>query len=715
MKRRELFQSALLCAISGTAARPQEASDRSTFPGTQFRPYFRCLPDYLSGLAAAAARQRAEALARLTSPAAIGERQAWARKTLWNLIGGKPDDSPLGARVTGSFERSNYRVDRVLYESRPKMFVSANLYIPQAGRGPFPAVLFQSGHYWEGKAYTSYQRFCQGLAQLGFVVLAFDPMGQGERINYPDSSGLKSRLPDPDSEHTTPGKQLLLVGETATRFQLWDAIRSLDYLVSLPVVDAKRVASVGHSGGGTLTMLLAAADERLSAAAVCMGNAENVAAAPFLPPGAVDDAEQNFVDSGPVGFDRWDLFYPFAPKPMLILPSDRDFLATYSSQYIRNGWEEYQKLKAIYQRLSHPERLSWADTPLPHALAYDSRLLFYNWFTRWLKPGAPAVTAEPPVSPEPEQTLWATESGSVVRSLGSETPFSLLQARKTRSEPARIESLLKLSSLPAKATARRIGETRCRNIRVEVLEVASAPEVSVPAFLLVPDKTARDKPVLLVLDDSESTRLWFHPEVDQVLPEDSPIICAADIRGVGVSTPEFSPGMAGYAAWHQQEENFAWGSLILGKPLAGQRAVDILALVAALRRYPVTAGRPVYLAAAGKLTVPALFAAAIEPKIERLYLAGGLVSFQNLMETEIYDHPFANFVPNLLKHTDLPAIASSLAPRRLIMAGTVDGAGERVPAGKLQGIYAAAHASGTLSILESPGWTAEELISRLSA
>ena len=347
MTRRELFRFALLSGAPSIVLKSQAAPARMAFPGTRFRRYSRCLPDYLSELAAEAFHRREAALGRMTSTASIGARQLWVRQTLWNLIGGEPEKTPLNARVTGEFDRSAYRMQKVIYESRPNLFVPANLYVPKRGEGPFPAVIFQSGHYWEGKAYPSYQRCCQGLVQLGFVVLAFEPMGQGERINYPDASGLHSRLSDPDSEHTMPGKQLLLFGDTTTQFQLWDAIRSLDYLTSLPMVDPKRVASVGHSGGGTLTMLLAAGDERLAAAAVCMGNTENVAALPFRPPGSTDDAEQDFVDSGPAGFDRWDLFHAFAPKPMLIWPSDRDFLATYSSEYIRNGWDEYQKLRAV--------------------------------------------------------------------------------------------------------------------------------------------------------------------------------------------------------------------------------------------------------------------------------------------------------------------------------------------------------------------------------
>jgi dienelactone hydrolase len=713
MTRRELFRAALLSGVSTAALKSQVTRRNPAFPGTKFRPYSRCLPDHLSNLAAEAVRRRNAELAKLTSPASIHARQKWARETLWNLIGGLEEKTPLNPRVVGTIDRDNYRIEKVVYESQPNLFVPANLYIPKQGSGPYPAVLFQSGHYWEGKAYPSYQRCCQGLVQLGFVVLAFEPMGQGERINYLDSSGKHSRLQSPDAEHTVPGKQLILFGDSTTRLQLWDAVRSLDYLASLPIVDAKRMASVGHSGGATLTMLLAAGDERLAAAAVCMGNTENVAALPFHPPGATDDAEQDFVYSGPAGFDRWDLFYPFAPKPMLIWPSDRDFLATYSSEYIRNGWEEYQKLKRVYEQLDHADHLGWADTPLPHALAYDSRLLIYSWFTRWLKDETHRVEQEPPVKPEPVSDLWATEGGSVIRSLNSTTPFHLIKSRKVSRTPASLESLLKVKRPSADTRATTIGQVESRTVRVEILEVPSAPGVWLPAFLMVPDQTPKNKPTLLVLEEESSDRLWFNPEVDLVLPEAGPIVCSADVRGVGTLVPEFSPGQAGYAAWHQQEENYAWGSLILGEPLVGQRVTDILALTAALRQHPRTAGRPLHIAAQGKLTVPALFAAAIDPDIKGLFLAEGLVSFQNVTETEVYTHPFANFIPNLLTHTDLPEIVASMSPRRVTLAGPVDASGASMSLDSARNIYAASQSSGHLTIRSKTEWSTEALLSYL--
>jgi dienelactone hydrolase len=703
MTRRELFSSFLFTGAAGTLTLPGRAAGQAPFPGTPFHAYSRCLPDYLRGLAKKAVEKRDAELAKLVTPQAVDARQKWVRETLWKLIGGMPERTPLNARTTGSFEREHYKVDKVVYESRPGLFVSANLYIPKQGGGPFPAVLFQNGHTDDGKHHPNYQRCCQGLVQLGFVVLTFDPIGEGERIQYPDSSGTRTRLEDSDSEHTVPGKQMLLFGDTATRFQLWDAIRSLDYLISLPIVDPKRVGTTGHSGGGTLTMLLSGADQRLAAAAVCMGNTENLAAIPFLSPGSTDDAEQDLVDSGPVGFDRWDLFYSFAPRPMLIWPSDRDFYATYSSEYIKNGWQEFQKLRKTYVTLNHADRLKWADTPLPHSLAYDSRLLVYNWFTRWLKGSAEPVGEEPPVNPEAFAVLRATESGNVGRSLHSETAFTLNKARQVQRTPASLDSLLRVSH--ARSTSKIIARPPSPQVTIEVLEVQSDPAVWLPAWLLTAKDTAPDKPVLLVLDALASERLWFQPDAE--VPPGGPVICAADIRGVGALLPEFSPGQPGYAAGHRQEENYAWGSVILGKPLVGQRVTDILAIVTALRAHPATAHRRILVAASGKLTVPALFAAALDQRIDGLYLSGGLTCFRDVVDSEIYNHTFANFVPGLLNHTDLPEVAASIAPRRIVLAGAVNARGSTAKVDDVHQLYPGGHV-----VIESEEkWTVEKLVS----
>jgi len=707
LSRRAWIRAAAGFPLLAAAAEPQ-------FPGVAYRNYSRCLPDYLRGLAAAAYARRSAALARLVSAEAVRQRQQWVRKTLIGLIGGLPDRTPLNAQVTGSFEREGYRLEKVVYESRPKFYVTANLYIPATGRAPYPGVLFQLGHSWNGKAWDSYQRACQGLARLGFLVLAFDPMGQGERIYYPDSSGLHSRLPDgPDDEHTHPGRQMLLAGWTCTQLQLWDAARSLDYLASHPQVDSTKLASTGQSGGATLTMLLSAVDDRLATAAIFSGNTENVACPDFLPPGSTDDAEQDLVGAGPLGFDRWDLFYPFAPKPMLISISDKDSFGTYSPNYVKDSWREYQRLSSAYRILGAESMLRFADTPLPHGLSYDSRVELYNWMLRHLKHNSQPIQEEPNTALEADADLWATKSGNVLRSLGGATPFLLNKQRveglRRAAKPAPLEELLWLEQprVPARAASLRKVNS-LGGVQVEALDIASAPGVNLPAWLFRP-KQDRDKPVLLLLDPSGRNAAWKEGELCQQLALAGIVVCAVDVRGIGDLRPEFSPGAPGYERPHQSEEDYAWSSLILGRTLISQRVTDVLAATRGLGSLAGLSGRKVAIAALGSMTIPALLAGAVDRTIDRVYLAGGLSSYRNIIETESYRHSLADFIPGILVHTDLPEIAAAFAPRRVVIAGAVNAAGMSHTVEEARGIFATALGREGFEIRRGADWGARTL------
>lgn len=678
------------------------------FSGVAYRNYPRCLPDYLRGIAAESYSKRERALAALTSAAAIRRRQQWARKTLLELIGPLPEKTDLNPKVTGSFERDGYRVEKIVYESRPKLHIPANLYIPTSGKGPFPAVLFQLGHSLNGKAYHSYQLAVQGLAKLGFLVLAFDPMGQGERVYYPDSGGLVSRFGDADAEHTVPGRQMLLAGTTCTQFQLWDAIRSLDYLASHPLADKTRLASTGQSGGATLTMLLCAVDDRLRSAAVFSGNTENVACRNFLPPGSTDDAEQDFVGSGPLGFDRWDLFYPFAPKPLLISISAKDYFGTYSPNYIANGWEEYQKLAAVYGAMGAAKNIEWTDSPLPHGLSYDSRLQMYNWFLRHLADSNKRIEQEPGVKAEEDATLYVSSSGNMVRSFGGETPFSLTKqraadiSREPKATP--IEELIRLER-PARVRPRVLRQVPSSGgVTIAAVDFGVSPRLGIPAWLFRPKDESADKPILLVLTPHGRNSAWREDQLFPSLSRQGALLCAADVRGIGDLTQEFSAGNPGYMRPHQSEEDFAWSSLILGRPLVGQRVADILAVVQGLPSIKGLAGRKIVVAALGSMTVPALFAASLEPRITKVYLAGGLSSYRGIVEAEDYRHSLADFVPNVLSCTDLPQIVAQLAPRPIVIAGPLDGAGYPLSSTAARDVYRQALASGHLQLRETADW-----------
>jgi len=702
MTRRQLLS---LPAATALGRLPIPA--QSDFPGVLYREYARCLPDFLRGLAAEAYQARNLEIAKLISPDTIRQRQQWARETFWQVAGGMPRRTPLNTRTLGAFERPGYRVEKLVYESVPNFHISANLYIPAgaAAKPPFPGVLFQMGHSPNGKAAGTYQRCCQGLVRLGYLVLAFDPMGQGERIYYLDASGRHTRTDSADGEHTMAGRQMLLLGDTATRLQVWDAVRSLDVLAAHPLVDPKRLGSAGQSGGGTLTMLLMAVDDRLAAAVVCSGNTENFACGGFNPPGSTDDAEQNLLGSAPLHFDRWDLLYPFAPKPLLITVSDRDFFGTYSPEYIRNGWEEFRKLRAVYTRLDAADRLAWDDTPLPHGLSYDSRVRLYNWFGRWLQGSATPVTEEPDVQPEADETLWVTPGGSTTAAFHGETPFTLNRTRHLSARPAPLHQLIGAERPRDGLQSTVLRRVASRGIAIEALEVASVPRVWLPAWLYLPAARDSAKPLLLVLEEGGRNTRWHEGELYPTLAQHGYPVCVADVRGTGDLAPELSRGAANYARSHANDEDYAWASLILGKPLLGQRAADILALAAALRTHPVLRGLALKVAASGVLTAPALCAAAMDAGIAALYLARGLVSFRDIVETEDYRAPFANFVPGMLLHTDLPEIAASLAPRRLCLAGTVNAAGKALDEAAVRAVYGGPH----IVVRAAANWDEEAL------
>ncbi len=639
--------------------------------GIRYREYARCLPDYLAGVAADAYARRNARIAALDTAAAIREYQAWARRTFQQLAGTLPERTPLHLRTTGSLDRHQYSVDKIVYESRPGLFVTANLYLPKSGTPPYPGVLFQMGHSANGKSYALYQRCCQGLVQLGYVVLAFDPIGQGERTNYIKPDGWLTRLLSPTEEHTVPGRQMLLVGETATGAQLWDAIRSLDVLASHPKVDPRRLASTGQSGGGTLTMILAAMDDRLAAAAVSSGNTENFAVNPFLAPGSSDDAEQDLVGSGPLAFDRWDLLWPIAPKPLLIAVSAHDFFGTYSPSYETSGREEFATLARAYSTLGAPGNLGYFESPLPHALSYPMRLAVYNWFERFLNHSDRAIQEEPHTSPEKDETLWCGATGNTVRDFGGKTPFLLTRERartiRTPDRPADLRALLGMDP-PTAATRLEVrGTTTYRACQVLAVEVNTAKQVWAPAWLFLPKRNWTR--LLLLIEPNGRNGAWHEDELYDQLASAGIAVCAADVRGMSDLEAQFGPGAAGYARSHSTEENYAWASLILGCSLLGQRTTDIVALAQALAQsYPQAA---IALAARDKMTVPALCASALEPRIAKTYLARHLVSWRSVVELEDYSYPLASLAPNVLPTADLPEIARSIAPRRLLPRSAV--------------------------------------------
>src|SRR5881396_727407 len=206
---------------------------------------------------------RENAIAQIRTVADAERRKQVVREEILQILGGLPDyNGPLHARIAGRIQAEGYAIEKVIFESLPGFFVTANLYRPnQPGR--YPAVLFQSGHTQEGKPEP--QRAAANLALKGFVSLAFDPVGQGEREQTYDPQLKAPAAGWSVNEHLHAAAQSSLVGEGVARYFIWDAKRSLDYLASRPDVDPERLGAAGCSGGGALTMFIGALDPRLKA------------------------------------------------------------------------------------------------------------------------------------------------------------------------------------------------------------------------------------------------------------------------------------------------------------------------------------------------------------------------------------------------------------------------------------------------------------------
>ncbi len=275
-------------------------------------------------------------------------------------LGEFPEKTPLNAKVTGRIACDGYRIEKVIFESRPGLFVTALLYLPET-KPPYPAALVPCGHSKNGKAYDAYQRAPILLARYGIAALCFDPIGQGERSQVFDEAG--QPLQGSTLEHTLAGTGSILLGRNIATDLVWDAIRAVDYLQSREDIDASRIGCTGTSGGGTQTSYLMAIDDRIACAAPCCYLTSFDRLTDTIGP---QDAEQNLFAQVACGLDHADYAILMAPRPLLFGAATRDFFD------IDGTWDTFRQAKRIYTRLGFPERVDLVEADLPHNFATET-------------------------------------------------------------------------------------------------------------------------------------------------------------------------------------------------------------------------------------------------------------------------------------------------------------------------------------------------------
>ncbi len=606
---------------------------------------------------------------RRTAPAPVEE----FRRRFIAGLGGLPQRTPLNARVAGILQRDGYRVEKIVFESQPGLFVTANLYLPAAGTPPYPAILFPIGHEPGGKAYPVWQQILATFARRGFVALTWDPAGQGERIQHWDEALGDSKVAPSTTEHTILGIQCLVTGDALARYTIWDGIRALDYLLSRPEVDQSRIGVTGNSGGGTHTAYLAALDDRFHAAAPSCFITSWQRLLDTIGP---QDAEQCIPGFLGAGFEHGDLVRAFSPKPYLILSAIRDFFS------LEGARSTYAAVKADYSAASAADRLSMAESDEGHGYSSSLRLASYQWFSRWLK-GQPAPAGEEPVPPATPQELACTKTGQVATSFSGQTVFTLNRARtRALNTPATVSRdavrrRLGWREQTAPPRVRAYGSERRSELLVEKLLYESEPGIQVPAVVVSqPRAGATPRPAVLLTSARGKHAAWSEA---RALALRGAIVLAIDARGFGETRPESATNGGSWQAWFGDYDS-AMTAVMLGGSLVEQRAYDIQRGFYLLAARPDVDRQRIHGAAQGNAAPALLHAAAAGVPFHRLLLDGMLASYRSVAEAPVHRGIFESVVPGALHDYDLPALAALFPAGRVLVVDALSPLGVPLPA-----------------------------------
>jgi hypothetical protein len=623
------------------------------------------LHEHLKRAALAALDRRKAAYENIKTPDDARRWQAARREFFLRQLDGLPPRAKhVSAQVTGTRSGNGFRVEKIVFESRPGLHVTGLLYLPLT-RPPYPAVLMACGHADTGKAYREYQQVSMLLARNGMAAFCYDPIAQGERSQLIGPDG--KRIHHCVNQHTLIGLGCILLGTNTARYRIYDGMRALDYLLTRPEIDGRRIGVAGNSGGGTESSYLMALDERIYAAAP---GCYLTTFARLLDSSGPQDAEQSICGQIGFGMDEADYILMRAPRPTCICASTRD--ATFD---IVGTWDIFREAKRFYARLGLSERIDMVETDDRHGMVLQLREGTARWMSRWLL-GRDVPIVEGELTAFPESDTYCTPQGQVLMLAGEKSVFTLNQEaqaslaagrRKLWSEKpanaalaqvAQLAGIRPLASL-AEPKARRCGTLERSGYRIEKWILEPADGIPLPALAFVPAHA--DGLSYLTLHEAGKQTDASPGGPIETLVRQGHLVLALDPRGVGETEARHR------REWYRQLfgpngcEFFM--AYLLGQPLVGMQAEDILVAARFLAHYD---GHPrrVHLAATGRIGVAALHAAAVEPD------AFASVRLQNTLRTwgDLVGQPTRpDYLPTLvhgaLKVYDLPDLARSLGAK----------------------------------------------------
>ena len=672
---------------------------------------------YLDDIAAKDEAARRAEIAGITTRAQAVARQQEVQAKILGLMGGGFARTPLNAKVMGSTQMDGFRIEKVLYESQPGFYVTALMYVPDAGvvRSTLPvdrsgtqngerttdnvkrpAIVMAPGHASSGKAgdYAMAATF----ARNGFVVLSYDPIGQGERLQYPDpknAAAMSAGDPYPGAslaqratgEHGEAGLQPTLIGDAVARYFLWDGMRAVDYLVSRPEVDADKIGAFGCSGGGAMTALLGAADKRVKAVATAcyLTTMEEL-----LPSVGAQDAEQSTPGFIASGFDFADWVEMAAPRAYAMVGTVGDMFPWKGFLQTATEARRFYSLFDASAAGVEPPRLSDASHLLPtptgptlnpdtanaipasspfqviagiggHGNLRPITAQIVGFFLvhlagksadTFVATPAPPAGSSPFALPDvPAGALQVTATGQVATSYpGCETVFSLnLKRAKEKLPRLPVQTLLQVQT----------------DVR-EVTNAEAAPGgppsgfkgLPFPDFGAHPGRTPAPIPaVLLVLSDKLGSP-------GNPTDTDFKALSMAGNFVLGF-TPRPSPpgGEETKAAILGPFYMTELRAELVGKTLLGMRVDDVIRAVDYLAARPDVDAKNITVVASGHMGLVALHAAVLDSRIKHVTVDHVLESYASLLKAPMPVDAPQDILPGVLLKYDIPDLVRVLGDR----------------------------------------------------
>ncbi len=611
------------------------------------------------------------------------KRRERVRKHFIEAIGGLDiEKTELNPTYTGTIEKDSYIIKKVIFQSLPNFYVTSNLYMPKGIKDKLPAILFACGH-WEGaKSCPEYQKVCIELANNGFIVLAVDPIGQGERMQYYDKDLKRTLIRWGTMEHSYAGLQCTLIGANIARYFIWDLIRAVDFLESLPEVDSTRIGLTGNSGGGTQSSYLMLVEQRIKVAVPCTYITSREE---YIKTGQAHDSEQNIFKAIAIGLNYDDFISCFAPKPVMIGAVDSDFFC------IEGTINSYERAKSIYKLYGKEENIKLYIAKGTHSYNDELRQEAVKWFVKHLKGGEAKI--EEQIKIEKEETLRCTKTGQVLAEFESAKDIPTLNYEYFKKEFKKIsdrekirEKLLEILNLPQndKPLYPRVigeGEFNSYNGTIRYKKVFMFPEEDIATAGIYVEGEEKKRCTLLILDKGTNGIQENFDLIRQFLIKSDVFIF--DPRGIGsVRCRNINPH--DFYEYYGTEYKLNFDLMMLGTSMTALRVFDILRAIEYIKG--LNPNISIAIAGKGISATYTLFASVISKELEEIYLEDLLSSYRDIISSKYYRYDPRIEIYGIARHLDIEDLIFYISDRKVLIVNPRDAKGEIAKIDKLGGI-----------------------------